>query len=82
MYLVRLGDRVSTTKHALRDPFYLLERRHGLAEIVERGAVVSRGWTTIVNAQDWAFDNNTARDAGGDKSEALTVRRTGTGPRI
>ena len=27
-------------EHAPRDPFRLLERRHGLAEIVERGAVV------------------------------------------
>ena len=28
-------------EHAPRDRFYLLERRHGLAEIVERGTVVS-----------------------------------------
>ena len=28
------------TKHAPRDPFSVLERRHGLAEIVERGALV------------------------------------------
>ena len=28
------------TKHAPRDPFYVLERRHGLAEIVERRVVV------------------------------------------
>ena len=28
------------TEHAPRDPFRLLERRHGLAEIVERGAGV------------------------------------------
>ena len=27
------------TQHAARDPFRVLERRHGLAEIVERGAV-------------------------------------------
>ena len=32
--------RVCATKHALRDPFCLLERRHGLAEIVERGIIV------------------------------------------
>ena len=36
-----LCGRVPASKHALRDPSYLLERRHGLAEIVERGAVVS-----------------------------------------
>ena len=34
-------ERVRTTKHTPRDPFRGLERRHGLAEIVERGAVVS-----------------------------------------
>ena len=28
-------DRVRATKHAPRDPFSVLERRHGLAEIVE-----------------------------------------------
>ncbi len=27
------------TKHAPRSPHYLLERRHGLAEIVKRGSV-------------------------------------------
>ena len=40
-------DRVRATEHAPRDPFYFLERRHGLAEIVERGAVV------FVEARDW-----------------------------
>ena len=29
--------RVRATEHAPRDPFRLLERRHGLSEIVERG---------------------------------------------
>ena len=33
-------DRVRTSKHTPRDPFRLLERRYGLAEIVERGVVV------------------------------------------
>ena len=28
------------TKHAPRGPFYLLERRNGLTEIVERGGIV------------------------------------------
>jgi len=32
--------RVRTAEHAPRDRFYLLERRHGLVEIVERGARV------------------------------------------
>ena len=32
--------RVRTAEHAPRDRFYLLERRHGLAEIVERGGGV------------------------------------------
>ena len=36
-----LCGRVPVSKHALRNPSYLLERRQGLAEIVERGAVVS-----------------------------------------
>ena len=33
-------ERVRSTEHAPRDRFYLLERRHGLADIVERGAFV------------------------------------------
>ena len=33
-------ERVCAAKHAPRDPFYFLERRHGLALIAERGAVV------------------------------------------
>ena len=33
-------ERVRATEHASRDPFRVLERRHGLAEIVERGAAV------------------------------------------
>ena len=32
--------RVRTAKNAPRDPFHVLEGRNGLAEIVERGAVV------------------------------------------
>ena len=35
-----LYEQVRVTEHAPRDRFYLLERRHGLAEIIERGAVV------------------------------------------
>jgi hypothetical protein len=31
---------VRATEHASRDPFRLLERIHGLAEIVERGTGV------------------------------------------
>ena len=38
--LHRHHDRVRPPKHAPRGPFGFLERRHGLAEIVERGAVV------------------------------------------
>ena len=33
-------ERMCAAEHAPRDPFRVLERRHGLAEIVERGAVV------------------------------------------
>ena len=33
-------ERMRAAEHALRGPFNLLERRHGLAEIVERGAGV------------------------------------------
>ena len=29
------------TEHAPRDPCHVLERRHGLAEIIERGAIVA-----------------------------------------
>ena len=37
---IRCG-RVRAAKHAPRHPFRLLERRHGLADIVERGAGVA-----------------------------------------
>ncbi len=33
-------ERMRAPEHAPRDPFYLLEPRNGLAEIVERGAIV------------------------------------------
>ena len=33
-------ERVCATEHAPRGPFHVLERRHSLAEIIERGAVV------------------------------------------
>ena len=33
-------ERVRAAEHAPRDPFCVSERFHGLAEIVERGAVV------------------------------------------
>ena len=33
-------DRIRATKHTPRNTFSVLERRHGLLEIVERGAVV------------------------------------------
>ena len=33
-------ERVRAAEHAPRDPFRVLERRHGLAEIIERRAVV------------------------------------------
>ena len=33
-------ERVCTAKHAPRDPCRVLDRRHGLADIVERGAIV------------------------------------------
>ena len=36
-----LYERVRATEHAPRGPFRVLEHRHALAEIVERGAVVS-----------------------------------------
>ena len=35
-----LRGRVRGSKHASRGPFRVLERRHGLAEIIERGAGV------------------------------------------
>ena len=34
-------ERMRATKHAPRGSLRVLERRHGLAEIVERGAVVT-----------------------------------------
>ena len=41
---IRCG-RVRAAKHAPRHPFRLLERRHGLADIVERGAGVAYATT-------------------------------------
>ena len=35
-----LYERVRATEHAPRGPFRVLERRHGFAEIVERGGGV------------------------------------------
>ena len=53
--LDRLCDRVRATKHAPRDPFRILERRHGLAEIVERGGgVLSPGNKLISGLRDSA----------------------------
>ena len=40
MVLYASRDRMCATEHAPRDPFRVLERRHGLAEIVELGAGV------------------------------------------
>ena len=40
MALHFLCERMRATEHAPRDPFYVFEHRHGLAEIVERGAGV------------------------------------------
>ena len=34
-------ERMRAAEHASRGPCRLLERRHGLSEIVERGAIVS-----------------------------------------
>ena len=36
--LNRSCERIRATEHAPRDPFRLLERRHGLEEIIECGA--------------------------------------------
>ena len=38
--LNRSYERMRATHHAPRDPCRVLERRHGLVEIVERGAIV------------------------------------------
>ena len=40
--LNRGGERVRATEHTPRDRSYLLERIHGLVEMVERRAVVPR----------------------------------------
>ena len=40
-------ERVRATEHAPRGPFYILESLHGLAEIVELGAVVTVERTCI-----------------------------------
>ena len=39
MALKRLRERGRASEHAPRDPFRLLERRYGHAEIIKRGAV-------------------------------------------
>ena len=38
--LMYKGERMRTTEHATRDPSRVLERRHCLAKLVERGSVV------------------------------------------
>ena len=40
-------ERVRATERAPRDPFRLLERRHGFAEVIERGAGVQAGFTSF-----------------------------------
>ena len=37
--------------HALRNPFHVLERRHGLAQIVERGAGVIAECPRVIRPQ-------------------------------
>ena len=54
-----------TTEHAPRDPFRVLERCHGLAEIVECGAVVSverlRAFLLQQERKIMAFSENALR---------------------
>jgi hypothetical protein len=62
--------RVRAAEDAPRDPFRLLERRHGLAQIVERGIVVLEGdvlvtQTNLANSYDMV----------GRFDEALSMRR-------
>ena len=40
-FFISRCDRMRAPEHASRGPFRLLERRHGLAEIVERGGGVA-----------------------------------------
>ena len=44
-------ERVRAAKHAPRNPFRILKRRHGLAEIVARGAVVQEERSRITEAR-------------------------------
>ena len=48
-------ERVRPSKHAPRGPFRLRERRHGLAEIVERGAGVTVGQRTHLDMYRYAL---------------------------
>ncbi len=65
-FLNFFGERVRTTEHAPRDPSCVFERRHGLAQILERGAAVfverlllnETAWSALVGIQ-----KRSARDA-------------------
>ena len=60
-----LCARVRATEHAPRDPYRILERRHGLAQIVERGAVVfverPRGMPSHTERDLMIFSDNASR---------------------
>ena len=53
-------ERVRATEHASGGPVYLLERRHGLAEIVQRGGgvLVWRSKRDFVSADDDAYSDD------------------------
>ena len=65
MIIDRSRGRVRAAENAPRGPFCLLERRHGLAEIVERGAgvLVKRPRENFphLERESMAFSENTSR---------------------
>ena len=71
-----LCDRVRAAEHAPRGRFYLPERRHGLAEISERGVGVQverlktekHAWHTTLNtvtnsSREWAYVGHEIKDS-------------------
>jgi len=59
-------ERVRATEHAPRDSFQFLERRHGLAEIVERGAISA----AAVGGSDDDLDDGSLSSAADDVAAA------------
>ena len=63
-------ERVRATEHAPRDSFQFLERRHGLAEIVERGATQAVLSAAAVGGSDDDLNDGSLSSAADDVAAA------------